>query len=72
MKVKYIKTYQHVTLDNKLVSHFPNLQHKECTMKIIDGAGVYVELANDAIIVPFANIVELRVEPEQSKKTKDK
>jgi hypothetical protein len=72
MKIKMVKVYQAVYLGKKLVTHFPNQQHPNVQVKLLEGIGVQVDGDDDSIIVPYPNVAYVQLETEVAKEQKSK
>lgn len=59
-KILSIRTYQSVSLESKLYTHFTTVKSKngkpQSDISILEGIGVLVKTAKDAVIIPFPNI----------------
>jgi hypothetical protein len=59
-RILSIRTYQSVSLESKLYTHFTTVQSKngkpQSQITILEGIGVLVKTDKDAVIIPFPNI----------------
>jgi hypothetical protein len=73
MKIKAIKLYQHVSFDRKMIGHVnaeqPNLSGLigPVSLTFIEGMGVLIENANDAVIVSFNNLSAIQLDKSSLK-----
>ena len=77
MKVKSVRFYQAVALQQKMITHLakdaPNLAGivtQKCDMELVENMGVLIETDKDKVIVTFNNLSTIQLYKDEPKAPK--